>query len=121
MALKKTEDLIRMGDLPPPPFLLVCTDSTVARGIFCEGWGAGKDTQIALRAINRLRRLRQLCKVEFLWVPAHTGIHGNERADFLAKEGAKLSSILLSGGGAPPSPHNYQTQCWPVVNLSLGR
>ena len=34
-------------------------------------------------------------QVKFLWVPAHVGIRGNERADELAKNALKKGSIVM--------------------------
>ena len=32
-----------------------------------------------------------------MWVPGHTSVHGNERADQLAKEGARLEQTREVG------------------------
>ena len=41
------------------------------------------------RLMNNINELAQSTKVVLQWVPAHTGIAGNEIADQLAKEGRK--------------------------------
>jgi ribonuclease HI len=79
-----------------------------ARICFTEGGNEGKhiyimsDTEAALKALKAhtfksklvaeclgvLKRLTLKCTVTLRWVPGHTGVEGNEKADQLANEGS---------------------------------
>ncbi|XP_064106916.1 uncharacterized protein LOC135215892 [Macrobrachium nipponense] len=49
---------------------------------------------IVRRAIDLLSQIRRANRmVTFIWVPSHIGIKGNERADELAKEGARKERV----------------------------
>ena len=51
-----------------------------------------KYTVTSIRALNCIRNLNQLGKQNHLsiaWIPGHSGVHGNEVADYLAKLGSK--------------------------------
>ncbi|XP_068243765.1 uncharacterized protein [Palaemon carinicauda] len=49
---------------------------------------------IVRRPIDLLSQIKQAGRmVAFIWVPSHTGIRGNERADELTKEGARKERV----------------------------
>ena len=51
-----------------------------------------KCTETSIKVFNCIRNLNQLGKqnhVSIAWIPGHTGVHGNEVADYLAKSGSK--------------------------------
>ena len=75
-------------DLDETP-LILCTDSQAALATLATGAGAQKSAMGA--AIWRLLiSASGERRVHLQWVPAHCGLHGNERADELAKEASSL-------------------------------
>jgi ribonuclease HI len=66
----------------------VFTDSNYAYGIFVLGWKPKKNT----RLIESIRKLiSKFNNLKFIKIKGHTGIEGNERADFLATSAIKTS------------------------------
>ena len=54
----------------------------------------------------RLMILIDQSKAHLAWikVPSHTGLQGNERADFLAEAGRKMSPLYRTARNPPPPP-----------------
>ena len=51
-----------------------------------------KSTVTSIRVLNCIRNLNQLGKqnhVSIAWIPGHSGVNGNEVADYVAKSGSK--------------------------------
>ena len=49
-------------------------------------------TETSITVLNCIRNLNQLNKqnhVSVAWIPGHSGVHGNEVADYVAKSGSK--------------------------------
>lgn len=66
----------------------VFTDSNYAYGIFVLGWKPKKN----MKLIESIRKLiLKFNDLKFVKVKGHTGIEGNERADFLATSAIKAS------------------------------
>lgn len=53
------------------------------------GWKANRD--ISIKYANFIQNANKLIKINFVHVPAHTGIQGNEIADTLAKQAVGVS------------------------------
>ena len=69
-----------------PKKVVLLTDSLSV----LQSLASGNPEDYTLRnVIQRLNSLTSRTTAVLQWVPAHTGIHGNEVADQLAKEGSK--------------------------------
>ena len=77
--------VLLLAERQPMGRFLICSDSRSALAAL-KG-GELKDHPILWRVRDRLRSLP--CKVLFQWVPGHSGLPGNERADRLAREGVE--------------------------------
>jgi ribonuclease HI len=42
-------------------------------------------SKLVAECLDNLKRLTTKCKLTFMWVPGHTGVDGNEKADQLAQ------------------------------------
>ena len=68
--------------------LVIHTDSKYAIGVLTKGWKAKANTDLILR----MRKALDGRNVRFVYVPGHSGIPLNERADELAREAIKTRS-----------------------------
>jgi ribonuclease HI len=65
------------------------TDSQYAIGVLSKGWKAKANQELVARVKQALQRLRDL---ELIYVPGHSGVLLNERADALAVQAVKSES-----------------------------
>jgi ribonuclease HI len=72
----------------------VLTDSGLVVGIFNKRWNPGQHAPLVKAIRDRMKN--NCLSVKFHKVPAHAGVKGNERADWLAKAGAEFSRSSLT-------------------------
>jgi len=85
-----------------PTQVLICADNQAALQTLQSG--NPNNTEFARHTLNIIARLvLKGWQIMGLWTPAHCGIPGNERADRLAKEGARTNSICI---------HTRTTKFW---------
>lgn len=82
--------------------VVIFTDSLSTLQALETGTDVSKDIVHLTWAIHNLMS-RHRVRVTLQWIPAHTGVPGNERADELAKRGANLPQ--------PETPVAYSTCC----------
>jgi hypothetical protein len=64
-----------------------------------------------LRKLERVATLQESnWKIKFSWVKVHAGIHGNEKADKLAKEAARSRLIDITYSRIPMSSTHHDIQ-----------
>ena len=100
-ALEEVQQL--RDDLDETP-LILCTDSQAALATLATGAGAQKSALGAAiwRLLTSASGGRQ---VHLQWIPAHCGLHGNERADELAIGQGGLQSPTGPSPCGHPQPH----------------
>ncbi|XP_067129671.1 uncharacterized protein [Centruroides vittatus] len=54
--------------------------------------GTTKRTAVGEKTLHLARNLHKRRDIKFYWIPGHSGIHGNERADCLAKKATALQT-----------------------------
>ncbi len=76
--------------------IILCTDSLSALMALGAGEGGRTRPDIVGEILMMVFKLeRQGCSVAFLWVPAHTGVEGNEVADRAARTSSGRESVDL--------------------------
>ncbi|MBK9261845.1 MAG: ribonuclease HI [Polyangiaceae bacterium] len=78
-----TAILRAVGEVPAETPMTVYTDSQYAIGVLQKGWKA-KANQELVASVKRALSERK--KTKLVYVPGHSGVSGNERADELARE-----------------------------------
>lgn len=86
----------------------IFTDSTYAVGVLSKNWNAQKNQELIASLKSRLSALQPHFIIELIWVKAHVGLPGNERADQLANEGC--SNTFGVKPGAPVSSDGQQVR-----------
>ena len=89
--------------------IVIFTDSLSTLEKLEGGTDASKDFTHLIWSLHSLIS-RHHIRVVLQWIPAHTGIPGNERADALAKKGASLPQ--------PDIPTDYNTCCQMIKSNS---
>ena len=95
LAIHNAAEIIQLWDRKPKKVVFL-TDSLSA----LQAITSGQPDQTLKQLIGSINTLAQTTKIFLQWIPAHTGISGNEMADRLAKEG--------SADEQPPSHLSYQ-------------
>ena len=95
IALESLENDIGIFD-PKPTHIYICADNQAA---VLNSINTIRSPGQELRTLNRTIVERLLSNhpeiiIEFVWVPAHIGIEGNEKADVLAKLGASIDTTV---------------------------
>ncbi|XP_064482823.1 uncharacterized protein LOC135395657 [Ornithodoros turicata] len=95
--LMKTKEMNRQHDP-----VVILSDSKAALETISNNY---EDHPVAMQILETIKELEIRGNIIALqWVPSHKGLPGNERADTLAKEAARLPSTL------PAIPSNAQAQ-----------
>lgn len=68
---------------------LICSDSNSALQMI----NSNSNNYIIRHIVNCLTRMPNENIVKFIWIPGHTNIFGNERADILAKQATSLPNV----------------------------
>ena len=76
--------------------IVICTDSTSVLSSMRSFYSSSRQGLLfeVLQTITRI--VQQGRKLKFLWVPAHIGIKGNEKADEMAKEALEKEIVEMN-------------------------
>lgn len=77
---------------PAPAELIVHTDSKYAIGVLSQGWKAKANQELIASVKAAMKRHD---KVHFVYVPGHSGVPLNERADELANEAIREGRTIM--------------------------
>ncbi len=99
VSLKAFVQQVQLGRIPPRASVTVFTDSQSALKALSSTYVTSKTVQ---ECIQYIQQVSEEHHINFVWVRAHNNNQGNERADALAKEGARTPRPV-SG----PGPFHY--------------
>lgn len=88
IAIKEVAQILR--DIPDLMLIKFYVDSQAA---LCTLQSDFLKSKLALQIIHALNQIKHKL-LAFVWTKAHVGIHGNEEAGQLAKEGSTLLEII---------------------------
>lgn len=99
-----TAVLRALAEIEPSRAAVIHTDSQYTIGVLQKGWKAKANTEL----VAELRsKLRAYTKTSFVYVPGHSGVLLNERADALAREAVQARKtrreVYTSKSLAPPA------------------
>ena len=106
-AIQSCAELLTMR--PIMESVVINTDSQAAIGALHKPRITSK---VVLNARNALNHLAGMCKTTIRWVPGHTNIEGNEKADALAKAAAKPSILPIQLIGVSPAVGKLAIREW---------
>ena len=86
-AVEKVSNMFEKGEERPKD-LVVFTDSLSALEALEAKMSNNRDIQQLAKCIDTLHRKFD-SSIELQWIPGHSGVYGNEKADKLAKDGAR--------------------------------
>lgn len=89
------------------PKILICTDSLSALKAILK---IKSNEPLVVKIRNRISSSPS--KIALLWIPAHSGLTGNERADQLAKIGAALGEIRETGTSHTDTKKLIKKEVW---------
>ena len=106
-AIQSCAELLTMR--PIKESVVINTDSQAAIGALCKPRITSK---VVLNARNALNHLAGLSTTTIRWVPGHSDIEGNEKADALAKAAAKPLITPIELIGVSPSVGKLAIREW---------
>ncbi|KAI2650690.1 Gag-Pol polyprotein [Labeo rohita] len=75
--------------------VIVCSDSYSALNSLSSGTSASRQ-DILFEILQNIYRINHMgVSVEFVWIPAHVGIEGNEEVDKLAKTALRKEEVEI--------------------------
>jgi ribonuclease HI len=89
-----TAILRAVQEIPADAAMTVYTDSQYAIGVLQKGWKAKANQQLVA---DVKRALAERKKTKLVYVPGHSGVSGNERADELAREAVRTRRSTRRG------------------------
>jgi len=88
---------------------VICTDSKSSLEAL-EGTGNGNI--LVMKMKEKIHNIQLDKTVQFMWVPSHIGIKGNDRADSAAKEALDLEELIMD------VPHSdFKSQIYPYIKM----
>lgn len=91
---------------------IICSDSMSAF-VSINTMSVDKRMDVLYEIYTFLFRLNKVnSEVRFMWVPAHRGIEGNEKADFYAKQATKMNTMMEISNSMAEIKENIKKSLW---------